>query len=99
VEAFQSLILKDRGKQQADINLARDNLKSFTKFDMSVEIDIGMNTLVKLISAVNYATGIALTEDELKRKFHECVFNDERLVMHNTVLDSISKMRKYQETV
>jgi hypothetical protein len=99
VEAFQALILKVRGKQQADINLARDNLTSFTKFDMSVEIDIGMNTLVKLISAVNYATGVPLTEDELLRKFHECVFNDDRLVMHNTVLDSISKKRTYQETV
>jgi hypothetical protein len=99
LEAFQALILKVRGKQQADINLARDNLTSFTKFDMSVEIDIGMNTLVKLISAVTYATGVALTEDELKRKLHECVFNDERLVMHNTVLDSISKKRTYQETV
>jgi hypothetical protein len=99
VEAFQSLILKVRGKQQEDINLARDNLNKFTQFDMAVEIDIGMNALVKLFSAVHYATGVALTEDELKRKFHECVFNDDRLVMHNTVLESISKMRTYQETV
>jgi hypothetical protein len=37
LEAFQALILKVRGKQQADINLARDNLTSFTKFDMSVD--------------------------------------------------------------
>jgi hypothetical protein len=99
VEAFQALILKVRGTQQVDIDLARDNLREFTTFDMSVEINIGMNTLVKLIAAVNYATGIPLTEDELTRKFHECFFNDNRLVMHNYVLDSMARKHTYQESV
>jgi hypothetical protein len=99
VEAFQALILKVRGTQQVDINLARDNLRKFTTFDMSVEINIGMNTLVKLFAAVNYATGIPLTEDELKRKFNECVFNDNRLVMHNCVMDSMARKHTYQESV
>lgn len=67
VEAFQALVLKVRGKQQADIDLARDNLKAFTSFDLSVEINNAMNSLVKLFAAVNYATGVSSTEDELKK--------------------------------
>jgi hypothetical protein len=99
VLAFQSLINKVRGKRQEDIDTARDNLAAFRNFDVNVDIQIGMNSMVQLFSAVDFATGTSLTDDERRRKFHQCVFNDPRTVMHNCVLDSIARKHTYQESV
>jgi hypothetical protein len=99
VQAFHSLINKVRGRRQEDIDIARDNLAQFRSFDMSVDIHIAMNTLVKLFSAVNYTTGSPMPESEMMRKFSQCVFQDERMVMHNTLLDSMARGHTYQESV
>jgi hypothetical protein len=99
VPAFHSLVNKVRGRRQEDIDTARDNLAQFRSFDMCVDIHIGMTTLVKLFSAINFTTGIPMTESEMMRKFSQCVFQDERLVMHNTLLDSMARGHTYQESV
>jgi hypothetical protein len=57
---------------------------------MSVDIHIGMNALVKLFSAVNFTQGSPMPGSELMRKFSQCVFQDEWMVMHNTLLDSMA---------
>lgn len=99
LDAFHALITRVRGTKQIDIARARANLAAFTQFDMSIEIYAGMNELVRLMNEVAFATGISLTEDELKTKFHQCVFNDERINMHNCVLDSMAREYTYQQTV
>jgi hypothetical protein len=99
VQAFHSLINKVRGRRQEDIDIARNNLAQFRSFDMCVDIHIGMTSLVKLFSAVNYTTGTPMPESEMMRKFSQCVFQDERLVMHNTLLDSMARGHTYQQSV
>jgi hypothetical protein len=99
VEAFHLLINKIRGRRQEDIDTARDNLNSFKGFDMSVDIQVGMNSLVKLFSAVQFTTGIPIPESELMRKLSQCVFRDDRHVLHNTLLDSMARKHTYQESV
>lgn len=99
IEAFQNIILRVRGTKQSDIDKARDNLLAFTCFDSSVEVNISMAALTRLMSDVEYSTGVPLPEDERLRKFHQCAFNDERLPMHTCVVDSIAKSQSFQESV
>lgn len=99
IEAFQNIILRVRGTKQSDIDKARDNLLAFTCFDSSVEVNISMAALTRLMSDVEFSTGVPLPEDERLRKFHQCAFNDERLPMHTSVVDSIAKSQSFQESV
>ena len=99
LEAFHALITRVRGTKQVDIKKARQDLNAFVQFDMTVELPLGMNELTRLMSDLAFATGKPLTEDELKTKFHEIVFNDERLSMHTCLLDSITKELTFQESV
>jgi hypothetical protein len=99
IEAFHLLINKIRGRRQEDIEIARDNLNQFKGFDMSVDIHVGINSLVKLFSALQFTTGVPIPESELMRKLSQCVFRDDRHVLHNTLLDSMARGHTYQESV
>jgi hypothetical protein len=99
IEAFQNTIIRVRGHKQSDIDKAKDNLATFIHFDPSQEINIGVASMMRVISELQFALGTELIEDERQRKFHQCVFNDERLPMHACVIDSIAKSETFQESV
>ena len=66
---------------------------------MSVDIHVEINSLVKLFSALQFTTGVPIPESELMRKLSQCVFRDDRHVLHNTLLDSMARGHTYQESV